>query len=106
MSDYTKRLCSPDDFGRAFKFSHQLLKLRVQCEVHDNRLSAGLANDTVSALLQARDLLEAIHAAGLTVPDLQRWVVEWGKEWKAEELLKMELESLTGQRELAQTETI
>lgn len=106
MSDYTKRLCSPDDFARAFKFSHPLLKLKVQCEAHDTRLSAGLANDTVAALLQARDLLEAIHAAGLTVPDLQRWVVEWGREWKAEELLKQELETLTGQQELAQSEAI
>jgi hypothetical protein len=106
MNDYKTRICAADDFSRAFKLSHPLLKLRVQCEAHDKRISDGIANDTVAALLQARDLLEAIHAAGLTVPDLQRWVVEWGKEWKQEEQLKLELESLTGQRELAQSEAI
>ena len=85
MSVYTDRICTPDDFGRVFKFAQPLVKLRVQCEVVDNRLSKGIANDTVAALLQLRDLVEAIHAAGLTVPDLQRWVVEWGREWKAAE---------------------
>lgn len=94
MSAHTDRICTPDDFSRAFKYAQPLLKLKTMCEAHDNRLSAGIANDTCAALLQARDLIAAVHAAGLEVTELMGWVVEWGREWKAEEIRKGEIATL------------
>ena len=96
--DYTNRICAADDFERACSLSLPLLKLRLQCEVADKRLSPGIANDTVAALLQARDLLRTMHQVGVELHDLQRWLVEWGRAWKEQE----ENESITSPCEGAQ----
>lgn len=80
---YTTRLTSPDDFDRAFHLSQPLLKLKLMGLVLDKKCSEGIANDTMAALLQARDLIRALHRAGLTVHDLRDWIGEWEDDWKA-----------------------
>ena len=85
MNDYSTRICAADDFERAFKLALPLLKLKVISLAADRQLSQGIANDTLSALLQARDLLRTMHDAGVELHDLQRWLAEWGREWKEQE---------------------
>lgn len=91
MSNYTERLCTPGDFARAFKYAHLMLKLKVMDESLNKRITDGMANDTVAAMLQARDLIATMHEVGISIHELQRWLVEWGREWKEqEEITKME----------------
>jgi hypothetical protein len=91
---YTELIPTPKDFERAFHHADRLLLLQVQCDVLDNKMTPGIGNDTVAALRQARDLVRTMHEVGVTIHDLQRWLVEWGREWKAEEELKIEIEKL------------
>lgn len=86
---HTTRQTTPDDFERAFEIADRLVQYELRLKWLPDRITPGAANDTVAALRQARDLVAAVHSAGLTVADLHRWVVEWGREWKEEEL-KME----------------
>lgn len=102
--------CS-SDFERAFEIADRLLPYELGMKWIGQICTKEVANDTVAALRQARDLTAACAAAGLEVTELTRWVVEWGREWKAEEtdVLKMEngemkIGTLTSQPELAQTQ--
>lgn len=90
MATYTELIPTARDFECAFYHCDRLLRLQVQCDVLDNKLTSGIANDTVAALLQARDLIATMHEVGVTIHDLHAWLVEWGRKWKEEEKLRME----------------
>ncbi len=85
MSDYTTKICAADDFERAFRLVQPLLKMQVMSMSLYNKITPGIANDTVAALLQARDLIRTMHEVGVELHELQGWLVEWGREWKEQE---------------------
>lgn len=85
MAQYIDHLTAPADFDRAFEIADRLVQYELRLKWLPHLCTPGMANDTVAALRQARDLVQAIHAAGLEVGELHRWVVEWGSAWKAEE---------------------
>lgn len=74
MADYTQLVPSKKDFERAFHHADRLLRLQVHKEVTEVKMTAGVANDTVAAILQARDLVQHIFQSGYSLEDMHRWV--------------------------------
>lgn len=83
MSAYQSRLTTPADFERAFEIAGRLLPYELGMRWLPNLITPGIANDTMAALLQARDLIRELHRAGYTAQDLRVWLVEWEAEQKA-----------------------
>jgi len=86
MAQYTDRLTTPADFERAFDIADRLVQYELRLKWIPYLCSPSIANDTVAALRQARDIIATMHEVGVEPHDLQRWLVEWGREWKEEEL--------------------
>lgn len=72
---YQQRQIGTLELARAFAISHDWLKKEIQLRmVPDNLITKEQANDTVAALLQARDLSLAIYKAGYTFEQMHRWI--------------------------------
>jgi len=74
MSAVSNRLTTPGDFARAFNIADRLVEYELRMKWLPELMTKEVANDTVAALRQARDLVQHIFQSGYSLADMHRWV--------------------------------
>jgi hypothetical protein len=76
MSALNTRLIGSDDFDRAFEMAERLVQYELKMKWRPDLMTQGMANDTMAAIVQAKNFIKFIHRCGYRLPDVQRWVEE------------------------------
>lgn len=84
MSALNTRLTCENDFDRAFEMAERLVQYELKMKWRPDLMTQGMANDTMAAIVQAKNFIKFIHRSGYLLPDVQRWVEELVAEDEAE----------------------